>query len=146
MEAKEIVSGIVTSLDKHKAQDIRVIGVTDVTTIADYFVIAAGTSSTQVKSLTDYVEEEMEEKGVRPLRTEGYHSSTWILLDYGSVVVHVFQEETRRFYDLERLWKDGVHWTPRYLWRMEAIGKAAAGRCPLMFAFRDFRSNLEKKP
>ena len=108
MEAKEIVSGIVTSLDKHKAQDIRVIGVTDVTTIADYFVIAAGTSSTQVKSLTDYVEEEMEEIGVRPLRTEGYHSSTWILLDYGSVVVHVFQEETRRFYDLERLWKDGV--------------------------------------
>ena len=66
LEAKEIVSGIVTSLDKHKAQDIRVIGVTDVTTIADYFVIAAGTSSTQVKSLTDYVEEEMEEKGVRP--------------------------------------------------------------------------------
>ena len=108
LEAKEIVSGIVTSLDKHKAQDIRVIGVTDVTTIADYFVIAAGTSSTQVKSLTDYVEEEMEDKGVRPLRTEGYHSSTWILLDYGSVVVHVFQEETRRFYDLERLWKDGV--------------------------------------
>ena len=75
LEAKEIVSGIVTSLDKHKAPDIRVIGVTDVTTIADYFVIAAGTSSTQVKSLTDYVEEEMEEKGVRPLRTEGYHLS-----------------------------------------------------------------------
>lgn len=108
LEAKEIARGVVTSLDKHKAQDIRVIEVTDVTSIADYFVIAAGTSSTQVKSLTDYVEEEMEEKGIRPLRTEGYHSSTWILLDYGSVVVHVFQEETRRFYDLERLWKDGL--------------------------------------
>ena len=107
LEAREIVCGVVTSLYKHKAQDIRVIEVTDVTSIADYFVIAAGTSSTQVKSLTDYVELEMGEKGVRPLRTEGYHSSTWILLDYGSVVVHVFQEETRRFYDLERLWKDG---------------------------------------
>lgn len=107
LEVKKIVSGIVTSLDKHKAQDIRVIEVTDVTSIADYFVIAAGTSSTQVKSLTDYVEEEMEEKGIRPMRKEGYHSSTWILLDYGTVVVHVFQEETRRFYDLERLWKDG---------------------------------------
>ena len=143
LEAKEIVSGIVTSLDKHKAQDIRVIGVTDVTTIADYFVIAAGTSSTQVKSLTDYVEEEMEEKGVRPLRTEGYHSSTWILLDYGSVVVHVFPAGSMTWNGSGRMVS---RWTPRYLWRMEAIGKAAAGRCPLMFAFRDFRSNLEKKP
>lgn len=107
MEAIELVKNVVTSLDKHKAQDIKVIQVSDVTTIADYFVIAAGTSSTQVKSLTDYVDFELGEKGVRPTRTEGYNSSTWILLDYGSVVVHVFQEETRNFYDLERLWKDG---------------------------------------
>lgn len=107
METLELVKNIVTSLDKHKAEDIKVIEVTDVTTIADYFVIAAGASSTQVKSLIDYVDFELGEKGIQPARTEGYNSSTWILLDYGSVVVHVFQEETRSFYDLERLWKDG---------------------------------------
>ncbi len=108
MEAKELVRQIAASLDRHKAADIRVIGVTDITSIADYFVIAAGTSSTQVKALSDYVETELGEKGVSPLRTEGYHSSTWILMDYGTVIVHIFQEETRRFYDLERLWKDGA--------------------------------------
>lgn len=107
MENKALVSGIVTSLDKHKGENIQVIEVTDVTSIADYFVIANGTSNTQVKSLTDYVQDELEEQGVRPLRVEGYASASWILLDYGSVVVHVFREDTRQFYDLERLWQDG---------------------------------------
>jgi ribosome-associated protein len=106
-EAKEIVRELVCSLDKHKAQDIRVIEVTDVTSLADYFVIAAGGSSTQVRALADYAEGELQEKGITPLRTEGQHTSGWMLLDYGCVVVHVFHSETRRFYDLERLWKDG---------------------------------------
>lgn len=107
MENKELVSRIVTSLDKHKAENIQVIGITDLTSIADYFVIANGTSNTQVKSLTDYVEEELKEAGVLPQRVEGYGSASWILMDYGSVVAHVFKEDTRQFYDLERLWKDG---------------------------------------
>ncbi len=108
MENKTLVSGIVTSLDTHKAENIQVIGVTDLTSIADYFVIANGTSNTQVKALTDYVQDELEEQGVTPLRVEGYMSGNWILLDYGSVVVHIFREDTRSFYDLERLWQDGT--------------------------------------
>ena len=107
MKSKELAKQIVNSLDKHKAEDIHVIGIHSLTTIADYFVIAGGTGSTQVKALTDYVEEELGVQGVKPLRTEGYQSSTWILMDYGEVIVHVFTPETRRFYDLERLWKDG---------------------------------------
>lgn len=107
MEAKELVRQAVVSLDKHKAADIRIIGVTDITSIADYFVIAEGTSSTQVKALSNYVEEELGQKGVTPLRVEGYNASNWILMDYGAVLVHVFQRETRQFYDLERLWRDG---------------------------------------
>ncbi len=107
METKEIVKQLVCSLDKHKAQDIRVIQVTEITSLADYFVIAAGTSSTQVRALVDYAEMELGQCGVHPLRTEGYQNSQWTLLDFGQVVVHVFQEETRSFYDLERLWKDG---------------------------------------
>ena len=107
MESKELVRQIAVSLDKHKAEEIKIIGVRDLTVIADYFVIAAGTSFTQVKALADYVEYELGEQGVKPERVEGYNSSSWILLDYGSVIVHVFYEETRAFYDLERLWKDG---------------------------------------
>ena len=107
MEAKELVREIVVSLDKHKAADIQVIEVTEVTSLGDYFVLATGTSSTQVKALSDYVEVELEEQGVRPNRTEGYASSSWVLMDYGTVMVHIFQPEARQFYDLERLWKDG---------------------------------------
>ena len=107
MEAKELVRQIAASLDKHKAADIRVIGVTDITSIADYFVIAAGTSSTQVKMLADEVDYQLGEKGVQPHRVEGYHSENWIILDYTDVIVHIFHEDTREFYDLERLWADG---------------------------------------
>ena len=107
MESRELVRQIAASLDKHKAQDLKIIGVRDLTVIADYFVIAAGTSSTQVKALADYVEYELDQQGIKPQRVEGYSSSSWILMDYGSVIVHVFYEETRAFYDLERLWTDG---------------------------------------
>lgn len=98
---------MVRSLDTHKAEDIRVIGVTELTSLADYFVIASGTSTTQVRALADYLDKELGEQGVQPLRVEGYETSTWILLDYGTVVVHIFGRDTRAFYDLERLWKDG---------------------------------------
>lgn len=102
-----MVKLIVNSLNNHKAEDIQVIGIRDLTVIADYFVIANGTSTTQVKALADYIEKELQEQGVTPLRIEGYSTANWILLDYGSVIVHVFYKETRDFYNLERLWKDG---------------------------------------
>lgn len=107
METRELVKQLVRSLDKHKAKDIQVIRVADVTIIAEYFIIAAGTSSTQVRALADYAEGELKEQGVSPQRMEGYAGSTWVLIDYGSVIVHVFQPETREYYNLERLWKDG---------------------------------------
>ncbi len=107
--AKNLAALVVRSLDKHKARDIRVIDVENVTSICDCFVIAHGNSSTQVRALSDYVEKELKEQhGIDPLRTEGYQSSSWVLVDYGEVIVHVFNEETRGFYDLERLWKDGT--------------------------------------
>ena len=106
MNTQQLVKQIVTSLDTHKALNIRVLRVTDVTSLADYFVIAAGSSSTHVRSLVDYTEFDLNQQGVHPLHTEGYQTSLWTLLDYGSVVVHLFQEQTRDFYDLERLWQD----------------------------------------
>ena len=108
MESKDLVKLVVTSLNKHKAEDIQIIGIRDLTVIADYFVIANGTSTTQVKALADYLEKELSEQGITPLRIEGYSSANWILLDYGSVAVHIFLDELRRFYDLERLWSDAV--------------------------------------
>jgi len=108
MESKEIVKLAVQSLDKHKAEGIKVIGVETLTVIAEYFVIADGNNVTQVKALSDYLEHELAEQGVQPLRVEGYRSTGWIIVDYGVVIVHIFMDESRKFYDLERLWKDGV--------------------------------------
>lgn len=105
---KMLAGQVVRSLDKHLAKDIRLIDVEDVTSICDCFVIAHGNSSTQVRALSDYVEKEVNDNhGITPLRTEGYQSTGWVLIDYGEVIVHIFNEEMRGFYDLERLWKDG---------------------------------------
>ncbi len=94
-------------LDKKIAQDIKVIEITDVTILADYMVIATGRSSTQVKALADEVEFRMDELGVSVNHIEGHRSNSWILLDYVDIIVNVFNEEARDFYDLERLWQDG---------------------------------------
>mgnify|MGYP002530947873 FL=1 len=107
MEAKELMENIVKVLDSKKAKDIRVIRIGDLTILGEYFVIATGTSSTQVKMLADEVDYQLGEKGVQPHRVEGYHSENWIILDYTDVIVHIFHEDTREFYDLERLWADG---------------------------------------
>ena len=106
MTVNELTTAIVTSLDKHKAQDIRVLDVGEVTSLADRFIIASGTSTTQVKALIDYVETDLAGRGVHALRTEGYQTALWTLLDFGNVVVHVFLDSSREFYDLERLWQD----------------------------------------
>lgn len=94
-------------LDSKKGKDIKVIEVTDVSSVADYFVLATGTSSTQVKALADEVEDKLDKMGISVSHIEGYRSNTWILLDYVDVIVHVFSDESRKYYDLERLWQDG---------------------------------------
>lgn len=98
---------IVKALDSKKAEDIKVIKVGELTVIADYFVIADGTSSTQTKALADEAEYKMQENGVGPNRVQGNNGSNWVIIDYGDIVVHVFSKEQRDFYNLERLWRDG---------------------------------------
>ncbi len=106
MTVQELTKAVVTSLDKHKARDIRVLDVSRVTSLTDRFVIASGGSTTQVRALIDYIETDLSKSGVHAWRTEGYGTAQWTVLDYGSVVVHVFLDSSREFYDLERLWQD----------------------------------------
>ena len=103
----EKLSTIVKALDSKRAEDIRIIEIGDLTIVADYFVIANGTSSTQTKALAEEVEFKMSQLGIEPNRTEGYQGATWVVLDYGDIIVHVFYKEKRDHYNLERLWSDG---------------------------------------
>lgn len=107
LTSKEVAIAATKALDDHKGVGIRLIRVEKVTTLADYFVICTGTSNTHVKTLCDYTEMKLEELGETMIGREGHRGNSWELLDFGSVVVHVFTEETRQFYDLERLWSDG---------------------------------------
>lgn len=109
MTSLELAKSAAEILDRKKAEDLSVIGIRDISVLADYFVLATGTSSTHVKALADEVEFQLGEKGIQPGHKEGYRSNTWILLDFGGVVVHVFTEGSRQFYDLDRLWQDGEH-------------------------------------
>ena len=104
--AKEIAEAAVKALDSKNAHDIKLLRTTDVTVLADYFVICTATSTTQIKTLADATEAALEELGENKLHREGYRSGSWVLLDFGCVVVHLFMEEARQFYNLERLWAD----------------------------------------
>ena len=95
------------ALDEKKGEDIKVIDISGISVMADYFIIANGNSITQVQALVDNVEEKMNQSGFIMKRKEGNRSSTWVLLDFGDIVVHVFDNEDRLFYDLERIWSDG---------------------------------------
>ena len=95
------------AIDDKKGQDIKVIDIHTVSVIADYFVIASGTNSNQVQAIVDNVEEQLGRAGFEAKQIEGNRNSSWILMDYGDVTVHVFDEENRLFYDLERIWRDG---------------------------------------
>lgn len=107
MTSIELSKNIVESLEEKKAFDIKVLKVKNLTVITDYFIIATGSNVTQVKALADEVEYNISEKfGIKPQSVEGYNSSSWILLDYGEVIVHIFYKDTRDFYSLERLWSD----------------------------------------
>ncbi len=95
------------ALDGKKGLDIKIIKITDISSIADYFVIATGTSGTHVKALADEVEFRLDQAGLSVSAVEGQRNDTWILLDYIDVVVHVFSEDAREYYSLDRLWEDG---------------------------------------
>lgn len=95
------------AISNKKGLDIQVIEISDISVLADYMVIATGTSSTHVKALADEVEYRLDEAGISVSHIEGYRSNSWILLDYVDVIVNVFSDEAREFYDLDRLWQDG---------------------------------------
>ena len=108
VNAKEMALAAAKALDSKKGRDIKVLEIDKITTLADYFVICSGGSNTQINALCGAVEKALKEQaGEDPLRREGYRDGTWVLLDYGCVAVHVFNEEARAFYGLERLWSDG---------------------------------------
>ena len=108
MTPKEMALLAAKALDSKKGAEIKVMEVTELTSLADYFVICSGSSTTQINALCDIVEEKVEtEGGEKPMRREGHRGGTWVLLDYGCIVVHIFSQEAREFYALERLWKDG---------------------------------------
>ena len=101
---KDIAELAVKTIDGKKARDIKLLRTTDVTVLADYFVICTANSSTQIKTLADEVEAVLEAHGETKLHREGHHGGDWVLIDFGCVVIHLFMEEARQFYNLERLW------------------------------------------
>ena len=103
-DSKQKARQIAEAISEKKGYDIVVMGLEGISLIADYFVIASGRTGTQVQALTRNVQEKMAEKGLQELRVEGKNEARWVLLDYSDVVVHIFQEEDRAFYNLERLW------------------------------------------
>ena len=107
MDSYDIMKTAVLALNAKKAFDLKVIKVDDITVLTDYFVIVTGSSTTQVKALANEVEYKLSEAGVEPNHIEG-KTSGWILLDYGSVVVHVFYKNDREFYSLDKMWQDGT--------------------------------------
>jgi ribosome-associated protein len=105
---------VADAIDDKKGQDLRLLDVSDILRICDVFVIATGNSSRHVRTLADNVEERLSALGRKPLRREGLDEGTWVLLDYGEIVVHLFDPATRGYYELERLWADAprVQWQP----------------------------------
>lgn len=107
MNSNQIAKLAITALEDKKAEDIKVIDISQVSVIADYFIIANGTNRNQIQTLSDHVEETLGKAGVPLRQVEGYDSANWVLLDFQDVIIHVFDKENRLFYDLERIWRDG---------------------------------------
>ena len=107
MELLEVVKKAVQALEDKKAEDIKVIDIKEVSSIADYFIIANGSNTNQLVAMQDAVDEAMYKAGIQAKQVEGNNNSTWILIDYNDIIVHLFSKEDRLFYDLERIWKDG---------------------------------------
>lgn len=107
MNSSEIAKLAIRALEDKKAEDIKVIDISEVSVIADYFIIANGTNRSQIQALSDHVEETLGRAGVQLKQIEGYDNANWVLLDFRDVIVHIFDRENRLFYDLERIWRDG---------------------------------------
>lgn len=107
MDSKEIAKLAIAALEDKKAEDIKVIDISEVSVIADYFIIANGTNRSQIQALSDNVEEKLGKAGVPLRQIEGYDNANWVLLDFHDVIIHIFDKENRLFYDLERIWRDG---------------------------------------
>ena len=97
----------ITALEDKKAEDIKIIDISEVSVIADYFIIANGTNRSQIQTLSDHVQETLGKAGVPLKQVEGYENANWVLLDFHDVIIHIFDKENRLFYDLERIWRDG---------------------------------------
>lgn len=108
MTSKELAKLAYDALDDKKALEIKVINIENVSTLADYFIIASGTNHNQVQAMADNVDETLGRAGYEPKQIEGYQNANWILMDYRDIVIHIFDEENRLFYDLERIWRDGT--------------------------------------
>ena len=104
---KEMTKIALKALDDKMAMDVKVIDINQVSVLADYFIIASGSNQNQVQAMVDNVDEMMTKAGYEPKQIEGTKNSSWILMDYGDLIIHVFDEENRLFYDLERIWRDG---------------------------------------
>ncbi len=105
--SKEMTKLAILALEDKKAEDIRVIDISEVSVLADYFIIADGNNRNQVQAMIDNVEEMLGKAGYAPKQIEGYQNANWVLMDYSDIIVHVFDKENRLFYDLERIWRDG---------------------------------------
>ena len=108
MTSKELAKLACDALDDKKALEIKVINIENVSTLADYFIIASGTNHNQVQAMADNVDETLGRAGYEQKQIEGYQNANWILMDYRDIVIHIFDEENRLFYDLERIWRDGT--------------------------------------
>lgn len=106
-ESKKMALLAVEALEDKKAEDITIIDISEVSVLADYFIIADGNNKNQVQAMVDNVQEELFKAGYEMKQMEGYREGNWILLDFGDIIVHIFDKENRLFYDLERIWKDG---------------------------------------
>lgn len=106
-KSKEMAKLVIQSLEDKKAEDIKVIDISEVSVIADYFIIANGNNRSQIQALADNVEESLGRAGYPLKQVEGYQNANWVLLDFHDVIIHIFDKENRLFYDLERIWRDG---------------------------------------
>lgn len=108
MEAREAAKIACTALEEKKGEDVKVIDIRTISVIADYFILADGENQNQLQAMQDAVDEALTKAGIHAKQIEGNRNSTWILMDYGDIIVHIFSKEDRLFYDLERIWRDGV--------------------------------------
>lgn len=107
MKSNDMAKLAVAALEDHKAEDISVIDIREVSPIADYFIIASGNNQNQLQAMQDAADEALYKAGIKVQQVEGNQNSTWILMDYNDIIIHIFSKEDRLFYDLERIWRDG---------------------------------------